>query len=278
MKSHEPAGQMIRQAAAGRLPRVGLILGSGLAELANRVENPAEISYKDLPGYPMTTVEGHVGRLVIGDWAGTRVACMQGRFHVYEGYDPVDLVLPIRALHAAGCEILVLTCAAGSLSENMPPGSLMTLTDHINWSGISPLAGPNDDDIGPRFLDLNNAYDPQLRTLLQDAARDAGITLHEGVYIWCLGPNFETPAEIRAFRSLGADVVGMSTVPECLAARHCGMRVAAVSVITNLAAGMQPELFHAETLAAGEQATPRLGRLIESFLGLLDKTTSKAGC
>lgn len=278
MKSHEPAGQMIRQAAAGRLPRVGLILGSGLAELANRVENPAEISYKDLPGYPMTTVEGHVGRLVIGDWAGARVACMQGRFHVYEGYDPVDLVLPIRALQAAGCDVLVLTCAAGSLSENMPPGSLMTLTDHINWSGISPLAGPNDDDIGPRFLDLNNAYDPQLRTLLQDAARDAGITLHEGVYIWCLGPNFETPAEIRAFRSLGADVVGMSTVPECLAARHCGMRVAAVSVITNLAAGMQPELFHAETLAAGEQATPRLGRLIESFLGLLDKTTSKAGC
>jgi len=278
MKSHEPAGQMIRQAAAGRLPRVGLILGSGLAELANRVENPAEISYKDLPGYPMTTVEGHVGRLVIGDWAGARVACMQGRFHVYEGYDPVDLVLPIRALQAAGCDVLVLTCAAGSLRENMPPGSLMTLIDHINWSGISPLAGPNDDDIGPRFLDLNNAYDPQLRTLLQDAARDAGITLHEGVYIWCLGPNFETPAEIRAFRSLGADVVGMSTVPECLAARHCGMRVAAVSVITNLAAGMQPELFHAETLAAGEQATPRLGRLIESFLGLLDKTTSKAGC
>jgi xanthosine phosphorylase len=269
---------MIRQAAAGRLPRVGLILGSGLAELANRVENPAEISYKDLPGYPMTTVEGHVGRLVIGDWAGARVACMQGRFHVYEGYDPVDLVLPIRALQAAGCDVLVLTCAAGSLRENMPPGSLMTLTDHINWSGISPLAGPNDDDIGPRFLDLNNAYDPQLRRLLQDAARDAGITLHEGVYIWCLGPNFETPAEIRAFRSLGADVVGMSTVPECLAARHCGMRVAAVSVITNLAAGMQPELFHAETLAAGEQATPRLGRLIESFLGLLDKTTSKAGC
>ena len=278
MKSHEPAGQMIRQAAAGRLPRVGLILGSGLAELANWVENPAEISYKDLPGYPMTTVEGHVGRLVIGDWAGARVACMQGRFHVYEGYDPVDLVLPIRALQAAGCDVLVLTCAAGSLRENMPPGSLMTLTDHINWSGISPLAGPNDDDIGPRFLDLNNAYDPQLRTLLQDAARDAGITLHEGVYIWCLGPNFETPAEIRAFRSLGGDVVGMSTVPECLAARHCGMRVAAVSVITNLAAGMQPELFHAETLAAGEQATPRLGRLIESFLGLLDKTTSKAGC
>ncbi|MED5407538.1 MAG: purine-nucleoside phosphorylase [Pseudomonadota bacterium] len=278
MKSHEPAGQMIRQAAAGRLPRVGLILGSGLAELANRVENPAEISYKDLPGYPMTTVEGHVGRLVIGDWAGARVACMQGRFHVYEGYDPVDLVLPIRALQAAGCDVLVLTCAAGSLREKMPPGSLMTLTDHINWSGISPLAGPNDDDIGPRFLDLNNAYDPQLRTLLQDAARDAGITLHEGVYIWCLGPNFETPAEIRAFRSLGADVVGMSTVPECLTARHCGMRVAAVSVITNLAAGMQPELFHAETLAAGEQATPRLGRLIESFLGLLDKTTSKAGC
>ena len=277
MKSYDSAGEMIRQAAAGRPLKVGLILGSGLAELAERIENAVVLSYQDLPGYPMTTVEGHVGRLVIGDWVGIHVACMQGRFHVYEGYDPAELIIPIRALQAAGCELLLVTCAAGSLREDMPPGSLMALTDHINWSGISPLSGPNDADVGPRFLDLNNAYDPELRSLLQDAAQEIGVTLHEGVYIWCLGPNFETPAEIKAFRMLGADVVGMSTVPECLIARHCGMQVAAVSVITNLAAGMQPELFHAETLAAGGRATPELGDLIESFLGLLDQRRPESG-
>ena len=277
MKSYDSAGEMIRQAAAGRPLKVGLILGSGLAELAERIENAVVLSYQDLPGYPMTTVEGHVGRLVIGDWIGIHVACMQGRFHVYEGYDPAELIIPIRALQAAGCELLLVTCAAGSLREDMPPGSLMALTDHINWSGISPLSGPNDADVGPRFLDLNNAYDPELRSLLQDAAQETGVTLHEGVYIWCLGPNFETPAEIKAFRMLGADVVGMSTVPECLIARHCGMQVAAVSVITNLAAGMQPELFHAETLAAGGRATPELGDLIESFLGLLDQRRPESG-
>ena len=199
---------------------------------------------------------------------------MQGRFHVYEGYDPVDLVLPIRALQAAGCDVLVLTCAAGSLSENMPPGSLMTLTDHINWSGISPLAGPNDDDIGPRFLDLNNAYDPHLRSLLHAAAHATGVTLHEGVYIWCLGPNFETPAEIRAFGRLGADVVGMSTVPECLVARHAGMRVAAISTLTNLAAGMtDEELSHEQSLAVGAEAAKDLARLLPEFLASLSPET-----
>ena len=221
-----------------------------------------------------STVEGHIGKLVIGDWAGTRVACMQGRFHVYEGHDPVDLALPIRALGECGCEILLLTCAAGSLQEGMPPGSLVMLSDHINWSGVSPLAGRNDDSSSPRFVDLNRAYDPELRALLHESAREVSVTLHDGIYIWCLGPNFETPAEIRAFRTLGADIVGMSIVPECLVARHWGMRVAAISVITNFAAGMQEELFHEETLAAGAGATPRLGRLIESFLSRLNTADS----
>jgi xanthosine phosphorylase len=260
MTAHKPAAQVVRDAAAGRPPRVGIVLGSGLADIAGFIEQSIAIPYEDLPGFPVTTVEGHTGKLVIGDWAGTRVACMQGRFHVYEGHDPVDLALPIRTLGECGCDILLLTCAAGSLQENMPPGSLVMLSDHINWSGVSPLAGPNDDSIGPRFVDLNRAYDPELRALLHESAREVSVALHDGIYIWCLGPNFETPAEIRAFRTLGADIVGMSTVPECLVARHCGMRVAAISVITNFAAGMQEELFNEETLAAGAGATPRLCR------------------
>ena len=274
MTAHKPAAQVVRDAVAGRPPRVGIVLGSGLADIAGFIEQSIAIPYEDLPGFPVTTVEGHTGKLVIGDWAGTRVACMQGRFHVYEGHDPVDLALPIRALGECGCDILLLTCAAGSLQENMPPGSLVMLSDHINWSGVSPLAGPNDNSIGPRFVDLNRAYDPELRALLHKSAREISVVLHDGIYIWCLGPNFETPAEIRAFRTLGADIVGMSTVPECLVARHWGMRVAAISVITNFAAGMQEELFHEETLAAGAGATHRLGRLIESFLSRLNTTDS----
>jgi len=171
MTAHKPAAQVVRDAAAGRPPRVGIVLGSGLADIAGFIEQSIAIPYDDLPGFPVTTVEGHTGKLVIGDWAGTRVACMQGRFHVYEGHDPVDLALPIRALGECGCDILLLTCAAGSLQENMPPGSLVMLSDHINWSGVSPLAGPNDNSIGPRFVDLNRAYDPELRALLHESAR-----------------------------------------------------------------------------------------------------------
>ena len=274
MKDFQSASEKIRSLIGDRCPQAAIVLGSGLQELVTKLVQPIVIPYGDLPGFPVTTVEGHSGHLVVGKWAGVEIACMQGRFHVYEGHDPTDLALPIRTLGECGCDILLLTCAAGSLQQSMPPGSLVMLSDHINWSGVSPLAGPNDNSIGPRFVDLNRAYDPELRALLHQSAREISVVLHDGIYIWCLGPNFETPAEIRAFRTLGADIVGMSTVPECLVARHWGMRVAAISVITNFAAGMQEELFHEETLAAGAGATPRLGRLIELFLSRLNTADS----
>lgn len=252
--------------AGSKPPRVGVILGSGLGELADRIERTEEISYADLPGFPVPTVLGHAGTLQIGDWSGMRIACLQGRFHAYEGHDLSTLALPVRALQAAGCEILLLTCAAGSLQEEMGPGSLMLVTDHINWSGVSPLAGSNDERVGPRFVDLSRAYDPALQVIARMAANESGIALHEGVYIWCLGPNFETPAEIRAFHMLGADAVGMSTVPECLAAVHCGLRVMAIAVMVNLAAGMQANLSHVDTLAMGREALPQLGMLLETVM------------
>ena len=268
--SHDAAVATVLSRLDGREPAVALVLGSGLGALAERIENPLIVSYDELPGFPVPTIEGHAGRLVIGDLGGCTVACMQGRMHLYEGHDPRDLAIPVRLLHGIGCRTLLLTNAAGSLHEDMPPGSLMMITDHINFTGISPLAGPNDAAVGPRFFDMTRAYDPELQALLRDAAAREGIDLHEGVYFFCLGPNFETPAEIRAIRVLGGDAVGMSTVPECLAAVHCGMRVAAVSTITNLAAGMTGNaLSHAETLSESAEAASRLERLIRRFLAQL---------
>jgi xanthosine phosphorylase len=259
---YHKAADRIRTLAGTNPPRVGLILGSGLGELANSMSLLSEISYKDLPGFPEPTISGHYGQLKLGTLAGVPIACLQGRSHLYEGHHIQQLATPIRALKLAGCEVLVLTCAAGSLHENMLPGDLMLVTDHINWSGLSPLVGSNDDSIGSRFVDVSQAYDPMLQGLAKQIAEDIGLTLHEGVYIWCLGPNFETPAEIRAFRQIGGDAVGMSTVPECLAAVHCGLKVLAISVITNMAAGLQKNVSHAETLAMGKEATPKLGLLV----------------
>ena len=259
---HQDAAAQIRALAGDRPPRVGLILGSGLGGLAESIESFSDVGYSDLPGFPVPTVSGHEGRLRLGTWSGVPVACLQGRFHFYEGHDIQQLAVPIRALRSAGCETLILTCAAGSLQPEMGPGELMLVTDHINWPGISPLVGSNDDTIGPRFVDVSQAYDPTLQKIAQMAANETGITLHEGVYVWCLGPNFETPAEIRAFRKLGADAVGMSTVPECLAAVHCGLRVMAIAVVTNLAAGMQMNLSHVETMTVGSAATPKLSALL----------------
>lgn len=268
--SHDAALAAVLSRLDGRKPAVALVLGSGLGELAEKIDNPLIVSYAELPGFPVPTIQGHAGRLVIGDLGGCTVACMQGRMHLYEGHNPRDLAIPIRLLHGIGCGTLLLTNAAGSLHENMPPGSLMMIADHINFTGINPLAGPNDETVGPRFFDMTRAYDPELQVLLRDAATKEGIDLHEGVYFFCLGPNFETPAEIRAIRVLGGDAVGMSTVPECLAAVHCGMRVAAISTITNLAAGMTGNaLSHAETLSETAEAASRLERLIQRFLSLL---------
>jgi xanthosine phosphorylase len=203
----------------------------------------------------------------VGRLSGVTVACLQGRSHAYEGHAATRIAVPIRTLHALGCRTLLLTNAAGSLHPHIGPGSLMLISDHINWAGVNPLIGPNDETLGPRFVDMTGAYDPALRQCLHEAARETGIELFEGVYIMVSGPNFETPAEIRAFARLGADAVGMSTVPECLVARHCGMRVAALSLITNLAAGLTGhKLGHAETLAVGAQAAAKLARLIAHAL------------
>ena len=248
-------------------PRVGVVLGSGLGAVADAVEDPVVVSYEELPGFPRPSVSGHAGQAVLGSIGGVPVAVFQGRAHLYEGGPSDALRAPVRALRAAGASVLVLTNAAGSLRPDVGPGSLMAITDHINMTGVNLLAGPNDASIGPRFPSLRDAYDPALLDLLRASARDLGIGLSEGVYLAVGGPSFETPAEIRAFRVMGADAVGMSTVQETILARHCGLQVAAVSVITNLAEGMTDEpLSHEQTLRAAEAGAGDLTRLLLDFI------------
>jgi len=251
---------------AERRPRVGIILGSGLGAVAEALEDAVTIPYTELPDFPAPSVHGHAGSLALGTLSGLSVACLQGRKHVYEGGDPGVMRGPVRALKAAGAEALFVTNAAGSLNEEVGPGSLMAISDHNNMLGVNPLVGPNDDEVGPRFPSLRDAYDPDLRTVLHTAAIALGIPLAEGVYLATSGPSFETPAEIRAFRTLGADAVGMSTVPEVILARHAGLRVVAVSAITNLAEGMGGEaLSHEQTLKYANAAAGDLTRLIIAF-------------
>jgi xanthosine phosphorylase len=255
---------------AARAPRLGIVLGSGLGAVAEALEDAETISYADLPDFPAPSVHGHAGTLWLGTLGGTPVACLQGRKHIYEGGDPGAMRGPVRALKAAGADALFVTNAAGSLNADVGPGSLMAISDHINMLGVNPLTGPNDDAIGPRFPSLRDAYDPGLRATLHEVARELGITLAEGVYLATSGPSFETPAEIRAFRTLGADAVGMSTVPEVILARHAGLEVVAVSAITNLAEGMGGEaLSHEQTLRYANQAAGDLSRLIIGFCARL---------
>jgi len=260
------AAGVLAERAPGFTPRLGLVLGSGLGGVAAAIDPVAAIPYAELPGFPVGGVAGHAGRLVLGELAGLPVACLQGRAHLYEGTSSVALRTPIRALRRAGAELLLLTNAAGSLRPSVGPGRLMALADHINLMGTNPLIGPNDDEVGPRFPSLSRAYDPELRGRLHAAADALGIALAEGVYLAVSGPSFETPAEIGAFRLLGADAVGMSTVPEVIVARHAGLRVAAVSTITNLAEGMGAEpLSHEGTLRAAQEAAGDLERLVGRF-------------
>src|SRR6185312_8024594 len=255
---------------AGRSPRIGIVLGSGLGAVADAVADANVIGYEALPGFPLPTVAGHAGRAVIGDLGGVPVAVLQGRRHLYEGPPVEPIATPIRALRAAGADTLILTNAAGSLRPEVGPGSLMAITDHINLTGANPLAGPNDDALGPRFPSLRDAYDPDLRATLHDTARDLGTPLADGVYLAVSGPSFETPAEIRAFRTLGADAVGMSTVHETIVARHAGLRVAAISTITNLAEGLSAEpLSHEQTLRDAQGAAGALSGLLTAFVGRL---------
>ena len=267
-----PAAEALRERAPdGAAPRLGVVLGSGLGAIAGAVADPVAIAYDELPGFPPPAVEGHAGRAILGRLAGVPAVVLQGRAHLYEGASPEAIVTPIRALRLAGVRTVLLTNAAGSLRDDLRPGGLMLIADHINLTGVNPLVGPNDDGLGPRFPSLRDAYDPALRAVLRETAGTLGIALGEGVYLAVSGPSFETPAEIRAFRALGADAVGMSTALEVIAARHCGLRVAAVSAITNLAEGLSDEpISHEGTLRDASRAASDLGRLIEAAAGGLE--------
>jgi xanthosine phosphorylase len=262
----EEAARILRDHAEAP-PRMGIVLGSGLGAVADSVEDAKVVGYEALPGFPRPSVEGHEGRAVLGRIGSVPVAVLQGRAHLYEGTDLERLRTPVRALRAAGAEILVLTNAAGSLRAELEPGRLMLIADHINMTGVNVLAGPNADELGPRFPSLRDAYDPALRAEVHAAAGELGIALAEGVYLAVSGPSFETPAEIRAFRTLGADAVGMSTVHETIVARHCGLRVVAVSAISNLAEGMSERpLSHEQTLEDAARAAADLAPLLVRFV------------
>jgi xanthosine phosphorylase len=279
MLSNTPfeAADVIRARKPGFTPRVALILGSGLGVLAEQMTDAVSISYADLPGFPISTVHGHAGELVLGTLAGVPVACMKGRGHFYEGYGASVMTSAVRTFKLLGCEMLFVTNAAGSLRPEVDAGSVVVLSDHINLLPGSPMAGPNDDRFGPRFFSMANAYDAEMRQMVKDSATAKGITLHEGVYLSCPGPHFETPAEIRAFKTMGADVVGMSVVPEVIAARHCGLKVAGVSAITNLAEGLSPfPLSHEQTLKYAAVAAKDLVTLIYTFIERLGSTPGAA--
>jgi xanthosine phosphorylase len=277
MLSNTPfeAADVIRARKPGFTPRVALILGSGLGVLAEQMVDAVAISYADLPGFPISTVHGHAGELVLGTLAGVPVACMKGRGHFYEGYGPGVMTSAIRTLKLIGCELLFVTNAAGSLRPEVDAGGLVALTDHINLLPGSPMAGPNDERFGPRFFSMANAYDADTREMVKAVAAEKGIVLHEGVYLSAAGPHFETAAEIRAFRTMGADVVGMSVVPEVIAARHCGLKVAGVSAITNLAEGLTPfPLSHEQTLKYAAIAAKDLVALMHAFIERLGATAN----
>jgi len=258
---------LIRYRLGDRQPKTAIILGSGLGALADDIKDAAVIPYSELNGFPVSTIKGHDGKLIAGRLNGVEVLCMKGRIHLYEGYSPQKIAMVIRSFKRCGIENLVVTNAAGSLNSEMGPGSLMIMTDHINLSGMNPLVGPNDDDLGPRFPDMSAAYDSGLREKLLDAAEKLDIKTFSGVYVMMKGPNFETPAEIRMARIIGGDAIGMSTVPEVLTAVHCGMKVVGISVITNYGAGMtKGKMSHAETIAEADKAGDRLRKLVTALL------------
>jgi purine-nucleoside phosphorylase len=260
----QTSAKVIADRAPGFKPAVGMVLGSGLGPFADTIENRIVISYADLPGFPKPGVAGHAGQLVLGTVGGTCVAVMQGREHFYETGKADAMKTPVRTLHAIGCETLVVTNAAGSTVEAAGPGSVMMITDHIAFTGQSPLFGEEGND---RFVDLSQAYDADHQTALREIAKAKNIAMAEGIYMWFCGPHFETPAEIKMSQILGASAVGMSTVPEVILARHIGMRVAALSIITNLAAGMSDvKLSHEQTMTMAAKAADDVQVLLTDFL------------
>jgi purine-nucleoside phosphorylase len=251
-------------------PLVGMILGSGLGGLADEVEAPVEIPYGEIPGWPVSTAVGHAGVLVLGTIAGVPVAAMRGRAHLYEGIGADRVAFGVRVLGRLGIRSLVLTNAAGGIDLDYRPGQLVLVSDHVNLQGASPLVGPNDDSLGPRFPDMSDAYDSELRARAREAASRLGIELAEGVYAAWLGPQFETPAEIRFLRAVGGDLAGMSTVQEVIAARHMGIRCLAISVVTNMAAGVLDEkIDHEAVLEVGAAAAGDLTSLLRELVPTL---------
>ena len=267
------AAEFLRESLGQLSPRIGIVLGSGLGAVAEAVHSPVFVPYASIPHFPQSTVEGHSGRIVAGLLGGVPVIVMQGRVHYYEGYTPQQVTFPMRVLGRLGLETVILTNAAGGINPNYQIGDLVLLADHINMLGFNPLIGPNEARFGDgkatglRFFDMTQAYSVELRALAQQAARSEGFTMHEGVYLATSGPSFETPAEIKAFRTLGADLVGMSTVPETIVARHMGIRVLGISCVTNLAAGISAtHLSHEEVFEAGSRVQHRLAALFSRLV------------
>jgi purine-nucleoside phosphorylase len=257
------AARYITATSQGRTPRVAVVLGSGLGGVAETLQDGVEIPYSEIPHFVSSTVQGHEGKLLIGSIGGVDVALMKGRVHFYEGYSMDQVTLPIRVFSLMGITSVILTNASGGAAPHLAPGSLMAITDHINLMGDNPLRGPNDERFGARFPDMTAAYTPSYLEAAHAVAREIDVVLFEGVYMALRGPSYETPAEIRMMRKLGADAVGMSTVPEVIVARHCGMKVLAVSCITNIAAGMSSaQIDHSEVMAVGERAGKQLAQLI----------------
>lgn len=272
LQEYDSAAEMIRSRSVHQ-PRIGLILGSGLSPLADAIEQADAIPYGEIPHFPVSTVEGHAGQLVIGHLAGAPVCAMQGRFHFYEGYTPQQITFPVRVMQRLGVQTLIVTNAAGGLNPAYRAGDLMAIEDHINFVGMAgnhPLYGPNLDAFGLRFPSMTKAYSPRLRGLLAETADELGIPLRRGVYAMVAGPSFETPAEVRFLRGAGADAVGMSTAPEVTVAHHAGMEVLGISSITNVAVDVldtEADTTHTEVLETGKEIVPRLTRLLMGLLG-----------
>ena len=259
------AAQYIKNQGVDTL-EVGLILGSGLGELADEIEDRVVIQYTDIPSFPVSTVEGHAGQLVCGTLGGKKVIALQGRFHYYEGYTMEVVTFPIRVMSELGVESMIVTNAAGGVNRDFTPGDLMMITDHINFFGTNPLIGANDEEQGPRFPDLSQAYDLEYQTFIKEAASELDLPLKEGVYFGMTGPTYESPAEIRMINTLGGDSVGMSTVPEVIVARHAGIRVAGISCITNFAAGLGGELNHEDVIEVSTKIRSSFKSLVVTLL------------
>lgn len=267
----QEAAAVVRR-LADRRPDIALILGSGLGGLVGAVEADAAIPYGEIPHFPRPVVEGHAGRLVIGQLDGRPVAVMRGRAHFYEGYPMAQVAFPVRVLHALGARTLIVTNAAGGLNPDFRAGDLMVITDHINFMGTNPLVGPNEETLGTRFPDMSAAYDPELITLAQGAAVSSGVALRKGIYIGVVGPSYETPAELRMMRRWGADAVGMSTVHEVITARHCGMRVLGISAIADMATGETgAAVTHEEVIATMRRIEPLFVDLVRRIVNLLPR-------